>query len=216
LPRAAAGRKPRTRRRTWWLSGCEFRELRLSCLLNQRACAEFLGVGIRTVRGWDHGRSRVPWSVIRLLRITRNGELLPAAWAGWRLWGDTLWSPEGKGYRAHELAAWGLLVGMARLFREQQRRTRLSAGGALVVVKPVADACPPPLAEPLFRPVPMDRNPRAGAAGAGLVSIRNNGQAEFANGVALPSPDGAGHPGRASSRAPGQPEQQPSSMEVLP
>jgi ribosomal protein L36 len=103
-----------------------FRELRLSCLLSQHACAEFLGVAVRSVRNWDHGRSRVPWPVVRLLRILRNGELPGDAWAGWRLWGDTLWTPEGHAVHAREAAWLSLLVRQARGFRELA--ARLSAG----------------------------------------------------------------------------------------
>ncbi|HEY7873411.1 MAG TPA: hypothetical protein VIC31_11910, partial [Rudaea sp.] len=57
------------RPRRWFVSAEGFRELRLTCLLSQRACADLLGVGLRSVRNWDHGRSRVPWPVVRLLRI---------------------------------------------------------------------------------------------------------------------------------------------------
>ena len=63
------------RRKLWRVSDAEFRDLRLGCLLSQRACAEFLGVAVRTVRAWDRGRVRVPWAVVRLLRLLRCGEL---------------------------------------------------------------------------------------------------------------------------------------------
>lgn len=80
----AAYRKRHARRR-WFVSAEGFRELRLTCLLSQRACADLLGVGLRSVRNWDRGRARVPWAVVRLLRILRNGELPGDAWEGWRL-----------------------------------------------------------------------------------------------------------------------------------
>ena len=56
-PHDTARRKPAPRRRKLWrISDAEFRDLRLGCLLSQRACAEFLGVA---VRAWDRGRVRV-------------------------------------------------------------------------------------------------------------------------------------------------------------
>jgi hypothetical protein len=96
-------------------------------------------VSVRSVRNWDHGRSRVPWMAVRLMRILRNGELLPAAWSGWRLWDDTLWSPEGKGFKAYELSWWSNTAAMARLWREAQRLARLSAAEGPPVVARVRD-----------------------------------------------------------------------------
>ena len=41
---------------TWHISADGFRELRHSCFLSRQACADFLGVSVRTVRHWDAGR----------------------------------------------------------------------------------------------------------------------------------------------------------------
>jgi hypothetical protein len=51
-----------------------------------------LGVSLRTVRYWDAGRNRVPWSAVRLLRLRRAGELggLLDGWDGWTIWRDRL------------------------------------------------------------------------------------------------------------------------------
>jgi hypothetical protein len=180
----------------------------MSCLLNQRACADFLGVALRTVRAWDRGSSRVPWVVIRLLRISRNGDLLPRHWAGWRVWDDTLWSPEGKAFRAHELSFWGNTVAMARIWRQEQRDKRLSAASGLPAPAALSDgrgAMDGPLssyrsdsapeavvlsqgelrpAESLLVSVPDSINtPGAGAAGAGLVFYCNKVEAILWNGV---------------------------------
>ncbi len=95
------GRTPRARpRRVWRLAPEGFLELRRSCFLSRTACAEYLGVSVRTIRYWDAGRSRVPWSAVRLLRFVRMGDLgaLDDAWSGWTLNRNGLWSPEGKRY----------------------------------------------------------------------------------------------------------------------
>jgi DNA-binding XRE family transcriptional regulator len=47
--------------------------LRLSCLLNRTACAALLGVSVKTVRNWDRGRHRVPWSAVKLLCRRAHG-----------------------------------------------------------------------------------------------------------------------------------------------
>lgn len=58
----------RKRRRLWYISPEGFRELRHSCLLSRQRAADYLGVSVRTIRHWDAGRNRVPWSAVRLLR----------------------------------------------------------------------------------------------------------------------------------------------------
>jgi hypothetical protein len=130
---AARLRRPVLRSRA--VSGDRFRQLRIS-VASQVDAATLLGVSLRTLRNWETRRRRVPYSAYRLLRILRNGELPDAAWRGWRVWGDTLWTPEGKALRASEAAWWSLLVRMARAFR---RETRLSAGSGLQVGEAVGD-----------------------------------------------------------------------------
>ena len=82
---APSRRSRARRRRSWLLAPDGFRALRHSCFLNRKACAEFLGVSVRTVRYWDTGQHRVPWSAVRLLRLKRIGDLgaLHDRWAGW-------------------------------------------------------------------------------------------------------------------------------------
>ena len=47
-----------------------------------------------------------------------TGYALPGdAWRGWTIHGDTLWSPEGKPFRAHEMAWLSLTFAMARNWR---------------------------------------------------------------------------------------------------
>jgi DNA-binding transcriptional regulator YiaG len=164
------------RKRRWFVSPEGFRELRLTCLLSQRACADLLGVGLRSVRNWDRGISRVPWVVVRLLRILRNGELPGDAWAGWRLWGGTLWTPEGHAVHAREASWLSLLVRQARAYREISSRP--SAGQGLPVGASVADACPVLPAEPLLirgESVAGCTGARS-APGTGLVSFCNKGE----------------------------------------
>ena len=73
----------------------------MSLGLGQRACAKLLGVCLRTVRHWDRGRNRVPWSAVRLLRILRGGELPATDWDGWRvLDGGRLVTPAGVTFSA--------------------------------------------------------------------------------------------------------------------
>jgi hypothetical protein len=136
----------------WRLSPEGFRELRLSCLLNRTACAALLGVSVKTVRNWDRGRHRVPWSAVKLLRLLRLGDLgaLAPAWAGWRLQGETLLSPEGRRFTPGDSAWWGLLVAQARAFRDG--RARLGGVGAVAPARPQAVTLAPGAGEAV-RPV---------------------------------------------------------------
>lgn len=122
--------KPR-RKRVWHLSPEGFRELRHSCFLSPKACAEFLGVSLRTVRHWDAGRNRVPWSVVRLLRLCRLGDLgaLNDQWSGWTLNRNGLWSPEGRGFHTAAMRHWYLTIEHARLWREAYDRGEIRGVG---------------------------------------------------------------------------------------
>ncbi|KRA35512.1 hypothetical protein ASD68_03675 [Rhodanobacter sp. Root627] len=88
--------------------------------MSQKQAAAYLGVCLRTVRHWDSGRNRVPWSAVRLLRLLRAGELggLLDGWEGWRVVRDRLVSPEGRVYRERDMRHWWLTIEQAHLFRE--------------------------------------------------------------------------------------------------
>ncbi len=94
---------------------------RLKSGFTRRGAAEVLGVQPQTIRNWEAGRSRVPYSAFKLLRILGGYALPGEAWRGFYLRGDTLWSPEGKPFQASDLAWWGLTVAMARSFLESRR-----------------------------------------------------------------------------------------------
>jgi DNA-binding transcriptional regulator YiaG len=118
--------------RTWLISCEEFWELRHSAFLSQRACAEYLGVGLRTVQLWDKGKNRVPWPVVRLLRIIRLGDLgaLDPTWTGWTINRNGLWSPTGKKYDPDGMAKWWLVSEQARFFRDAYDRGLFGGVGA--------------------------------------------------------------------------------------
>ncbi|MFN3842515.1 MAG: VC1465 family Xer recombination activation factor [Rehaibacterium terrae] len=86
--------------------------------------ARLLRVCPRTVRNWEAGRTRIPYAAFKPMRLLRGFELPGDAWRGWRLIGDTLWSPEGHGFRAGDHAWWSLLVRQAAAFRRQVARPR--------------------------------------------------------------------------------------------
>lgn len=130
------------RRRLWLISPEGFRELRHSCLLSRKAAAEYLGVCVRTIRHWDSGRNRVPWSAVRLLRLARAGELggFDDAWEGWTISRHGLRSPCGRVYTIDSLRHWWLIAEQARFWRDgYEAATRPSAGDPVPDAARVAD-----------------------------------------------------------------------------
>jgi hypothetical protein len=109
-------------------------------------------VSLRTVRYWDDGRSRVPWSAVRLLRLLRGGDLggLQDAWAGWYLNPRTaeLVSPNGYSFKPAGLTAWPLTCEQARFWRDDysrragERLEGASRGAATSVVTGDSLSCP--------------------------------------------------------------------------
>lgn len=118
----SAGRPRRGRRhRSWLISPERFVDLRHSCLLSDRKdAAAYLGVCVRTIRHWDAGRCRVPWSVVRLLRLRRAGELggLLDGWEGWTIWRDRLVSPDGRVFLERHMRQLWLTLTQAAMFRD--------------------------------------------------------------------------------------------------
>ncbi len=57
--------------------------------------AQLLRVTVRTVRNWEQGKARVPYSAFEFLRISSGYALPGAPWVGWSIRGDALYSPEG-------------------------------------------------------------------------------------------------------------------------
>ncbi|MHB1059195.1 MAG: DUF3653 domain-containing protein [Rhodanobacter sp.] len=101
-------------------------------MLNRREAAAYLGVCVRTVRHWDSGRNRVPWSVVRLMRLRRMGDLgaLCDEWDGWTINRLGLHAPAGRTYRERDMRQWWLTIEHAHLFREAYDRETLGGVGA--------------------------------------------------------------------------------------
>lgn len=72
------------------------------------------------LRFQDTGRNRVPWSVVRLLRLKRCGDLgaLEDEWAGWTINRLGLHAPAGRTYREADMRHWWLTSEHARFWRE--------------------------------------------------------------------------------------------------
>lgn len=135
-PAAGGGLPVKRRGRLNVVSGDGFKEARLIAGFNRKTAAALIGVSERTVRNWEAGRVGVPYSAFKLMRILSGYALPGEAWAGWCLRGDTLWSPEQRPFRSHELSWWGLTVAMARAWRQQyQASPRAPVDGSHAVAQ---------------------------------------------------------------------------------
>jgi DNA-binding transcriptional regulator YiaG len=126
------------------VTASRFREARQTCSLTVPAAAKLLRVTERTLQNWESGRARVPYAAYKLMRVLRGGEMLDAAWTGFRLHRDTLWTPEGHPFRPADLTWWSLTCRMADSFRALVSRPGLViASGAGEVSAREASAEPP-------------------------------------------------------------------------
>lgn len=116
-------------RRVWHISPEGFRDLRYSCLLSVKACAELLGCSLSTVKAWDRGAYRVPWSAVKLLRLFRLGDLgaLQPEWRGWSIGRAGLVSPEGRTFTRGDFAWWSLTCRQAEAWRGARSRAGRAA-----------------------------------------------------------------------------------------
>ena len=101
------------------LDASGFKGLLHSCFLSLQRCADYLGVTLRTVQHWISGTRRVPWSVVRLLRLHRCGELGAQLdrWEGWYIREDAIYSPAGKPFRFELLDLFSLTIERARFWQ---------------------------------------------------------------------------------------------------
>ncbi len=124
----------RAKRRHYPVTAHRFREARFSAGLTVDACADLLQVTSRTMRNWESGATRVPYTAYRLLRALRNGKLLGAEWRGFHVWGGHLVTPEGHRFHVGELSWWSLLVRRAAAFSELIKAR--DAGASALAARP--------------------------------------------------------------------------------
>lgn len=107
-----------------------FAAARAGCFLTVEQAAKLLRVSERTLHNWEAGRVRIPYAAYKLIRILRGYELPGDAWKGYRLIGDTLWSPENLPFHAADARWWSLTVQMAHEYRRQSKAKQAGAVAA--------------------------------------------------------------------------------------
>ncbi|WP_338339231.1 VC1465 family Xer recombination activation factor [Xanthomonas euvesicatoria] len=121
-----------------------FQDDRYRLRLTHFTLGKLLDVSVRTVQNWESGKTRIPHSAFKLVRLLASGKHLDGpAWKGFHVRGDTLISPEGHMFPAADLAWWSLLFRQAEAFRTLSRQKR-QAERAHATAGSVAGACASP------------------------------------------------------------------------
>lgn len=114
--------------------------------LTPETAGKMLHVNPRTVRYWISGKTLIPYSAYRLLRILTGAELPCNGWDGWHMHSGQLWSPEGHGFKPNDSSWWGLLVRQARCFKimadreAQLRQLAIRAGDGVAATAVASNA----------------------------------------------------------------------------
>ncbi len=96
--------------------GSRLRYARLNLGWSIEDAGKYFQVTDRTWHNWESGAHRIPYAVYKLLRVLARLELPGKAWAGWRLEGDVLITPEGRQITPKDGSWWSLLVRRAAGF----------------------------------------------------------------------------------------------------
>lgn len=122
----ASKRKPSKARQTRLLLSARLKIMLSDLGLTPETAGKMLHVNPRTVRYWISGKTLIPYSAYRLLRILTGAELPCNGWDGWHMHSGQLWSPEGHGFKPNDSSWWSLLVRQARCFKiMSDRETQL-------------------------------------------------------------------------------------------
>lgn len=127
-----------SRRRTSrkWIDPLAFRDLRRQSGLTRRETAAALDVTERTIQNWENSGARIPWMAFRLLRILRGHALPGVDWDGWTVRRDTIYSPDGRGFRAADLYYLSHTFAKAKLWQQMYSASGRAKTAATVVSFP--------------------------------------------------------------------------------
>lgn len=98
--------------------------LRLTSCLTQQKVSEILHVTLKTVQNWEKGRSSIPYSAFKLLKVLGRYELPNDEWQDWTVNKGKLFSPLGRSFMPHELIYISNYFAMARFWIADREKLR--------------------------------------------------------------------------------------------
>jgi len=104
----------------------QFTHQRLIANLSIKDVAAMLHVSQKTVKNWETGKTQIPYSAFKLLKVLTNYDMPDARWEGWCLRDGALWSPANRRFEPHELVYIANMFAMARFWLSERkaRQTR--------------------------------------------------------------------------------------------
>ncbi|OIQ98565.1 phage protein [mine drainage metagenome] len=102
----------------------DFYLMRHRAFLNIQQTSELLDVTQKTVQNWEKGRTRIPYTAYRVLKIKVGYVFDDNYFDEWFVRGDTLWSPEGRGFKPHELRYISNYFWMARRWLAERKAAK--------------------------------------------------------------------------------------------
>ncbi|WP_020181955.1 hypothetical protein [Methylotenera sp. 1P/1] len=99
-------------------------------LMRRRAClttleaSKLLDVTHKTLQNWEKGRVRIPYTAFRTLKVKVGYVFNDEHFQDWFVRDDTLWSLEGRGFKAYELRYIGNYFWMANRWLAERRAAK--------------------------------------------------------------------------------------------
>ena len=78
--------------------------MRHRAFLTTQQVAKLLDVTHRTLLNWEKGQSRIPYTAFRVLKLKVGYVFDDQHFGDWFVKGNTLWSPEGRGFKPEDCA----------------------------------------------------------------------------------------------------------------
>ncbi len=102
----------------------DFYLMRRRAFLTTLEASKLLDVTHKTLQNWEKGRSRIPYTAYRVLKIKVGYVFDDEFFKDWFVRGDTLWSPENRGFKPHELRYLSNYLWMARRWLAERRASK--------------------------------------------------------------------------------------------
>ena len=99
--------------------------MRQSLSLSRPAVVKLLRVSERTLRNWETGKVRIPYSAYKLVRLFSSYEIFRPIWKDWRIVGSRLITPEGHSLEAGNFHWLSLMARRSDAFGRLSQENRL-------------------------------------------------------------------------------------------
>lgn len=131
-----------------YIDPSEFYLMRRRAFLSTQEAAAYLDVSHRTILNWEKGRSPIPFMALKVLKMKAGYVLSGEHFAEWFVRDDTLWSPEGRAFKPHELRYIANYFWMARQWlaeRAKERKCQNQKPNAAITASAAASVVSPAL-----------------------------------------------------------------------